>query len=64
MEVLQYRERQRLEKAKKERERREKDRAYQAIMQTMYGIEPLPPPVSTPPRKRILIHQRRCGYHN
>jgi hypothetical protein len=52
VEVLQYRERQRVEKAQKERERREKDQAYQAMMQTMYGIEPPPPPVSTPPHKK------------
>ena len=35
----------------------QKDRAYQAMMQTMYGIEPPTPPVSTPPIKRVLIHQ-------
>lgn len=54
VEVLQYRERQRLEKALKERERIEKDRAYQAYMQTRYGIEPPPPPVSTPPHKKDI----------
>ena len=52
VEVLQYRERQRIEKAQKERERREKDRTHQAMMQTMYGIEPPTPPVSTPPHKK------------
>ena len=52
VEVLQYRERQRIEKAHKEREKREKDQAYQAMIQTMYGIEPPPPPVSTPPHKK------------
>ena len=52
VEVLQYRERQRAEKARKERERIEKERAYQAMMQTQYGIEPPPPPVSTPPHKK------------
>ena len=53
IEVLQYRSQQRIEKAKKERERREKAVQRQAYMQTMYGIDPPPvSSVSTPPYKR------------
>ncbi|MEM9272258.1 MAG: DUF3854 domain-containing protein [Cyanobacteria bacterium P01_F01_bin.143] len=40
IEVLQYREQQRKEKAKKEQERREKAARHQARMETLYGIEP------------------------
>ena len=53
IEVLQYRSEQRIEKAKKEQERREKAARHQARMQTLYGIEPTPAPsVATPPDKR------------
>lgn len=52
IEVLQYRSQQRIEKAKRERERQEKSAQHQAYMQTLYGIEPPVPSVSTPPHKR------------
>ena len=54
VEVLQYRERQRIEKAEREREIEEKNRLRQAMMQSMYGIEPPPPTVTTPPLKRDI----------
>ncbi len=55
LEVLQYREQQRKEKAQRERERQAKAAAHQARMQSLYGIAPPPPPtVSTsPPKKGI-----------
>ncbi|MGB5710008.1 MAG: plasmid replication protein, CyRepA1 family [Waterburya sp.] len=53
IEVLQYRSEQRIEKAKKERERQEKSAQHQAYMQSMYGIEPPESSsVSTSPHKR------------
>ena len=53
IEVLQYREQQRKEKAQREQERIEKAARHQARMQTLYGIEPPPAPaVATPPDKR------------
>ncbi len=52
VEVLQYRERQRLEKAKREQESYEKARRHQARMKSLYGIEPPQASVSTPLHKR------------
>ena len=54
VEVLQYRERQRIEKAEREREIEEKNRLYQARMQTQYGIAPPNTSVATPPLKRDI----------
>ncbi|MGB5714164.1 MAG: bifunctional DNA primase/helicase, partial [Waterburya sp.] len=54
VEVLQYRERQRIEKAEKEREIQEQKRIHQAMMQSSYGIDPPPPTVTTPPLKRDI----------
>ena len=52
VEVLQYRERQRIEKAQAEREIKEENRLHQAMMQSQYGIDPPPSTVTTPPLKR------------
>ncbi len=52
VEVLQYRERQRIEKAQVEREIQEKNRIHQARMQALYGIDPPGASVVTPPKKR------------
>ena len=54
IEVLQYRERQRIEKAEREREIQEETRLYQARMQSQYGIDPPKPTVTTPPPKRDI----------
>ena len=54
IDVLQYREQQRIEKAQKEREFQEKARIHQAKMQTMYGIDPPNASVATPPHKRDI----------
>lgn len=54
VEVLQYRERQRIEKAQAVREIEEKNRLHQARMQSQYGIEPPPPTVTSPPQKRDI----------
>ena len=54
VEVLQYRERQRIEKAEREREIEEQNRIHQAMMQSQYGIDPPPPTVTTPPLKRDI----------
>ena len=54
VEVLQYRERQRREKAGREQEFQENAQKHQAKMQSLYGIEPPQPTVSTPPDKRDI----------
>ncbi|MGB5634768.1 MAG: plasmid replication protein, CyRepA1 family [Waterburya sp.] len=54
VEVLQYRERQRSSKAEREWEIEEKNRIYQAIMQSQYGISPPDSTVTTPPLKRDM----------
>ena len=59
VEVLQYRERQRIEKAQAEREIQEQNRIYQAMMQSQYGIDPPPPTVTTPPLKRDIYPLER-----
>ncbi len=51
IDVLQYREQQRIEKDLKEQERKEKSRIHQALMQTLYGLEPPSDSISTPPIK-------------
>ncbi len=51
VEVLEYREQERIERAKKEQERQEKARRHQARMQSLYGIAPPKDSVSTPPLK-------------
>ncbi|HEY9772165.1 MAG TPA: plasmid replication protein, CyRepA1 family [Coleofasciculaceae cyanobacterium] len=51
IEVLQYRIKQREEKAKRELEQQEKNREHQAMMQVQYGIDPPVDIVSTPPNK-------------
>jgi hypothetical protein len=51
LEVLQYRIKQREEKARKELERQQQNREHQTRMQTQYGIEPPLKPVDTPPDK-------------
>ncbi len=59
IEVLQYRQQQRIEKAERERERREEQEQYQQRMQAQYGIEPPPDSVSTPPIKRDIYTLER-----
>ena len=54
VEVLQYRERQRREKAERERSIEEQNSIHQATMQSQYGIEPPAPTVTTPPLKRDI----------
>ena len=54
VEVLQYRERQRKEKAEREQEFQEQAQRHQAKMQSLYGIEPPQPTVSTPPDKKDI----------
>ena len=54
VEVLQYRERQRREKAERERQFQENAQKHQARMQSLYGIEPPQPSVSTSPQKRDI----------
>ncbi len=54
VEVLQYRERQRIEKAEREREIEEQNRIHQAMMQSQYGIDPPDSTVTTPPLKRDI----------
>ena len=52
VEVLQYRERQRIEKAERQREIEEQNRIHQAVIQSQHGIEQLEPLVASPPLKR------------
>ena len=59
IDVLHYREQQRIEKAQKEREFTEKARIHQAKMQTQYGIAPPKPSVVTPPLKRDIYPLER-----
>ena len=59
VEVLQYRERQRIEKAEREREIQEQKRIHQAMMQSQYGIDPPEPSVTTPPLKRDMYPLER-----
>ncbi|MGK7950259.1 MAG: bifunctional DNA primase/helicase, partial [Xenococcaceae cyanobacterium] len=54
VEVLEYRERQRREKAERERAIEENNRQHQARMQSLYGIDPPSGAVSTPPLKRDI----------
>jgi hypothetical protein len=54
IEVLQYRNRQRIEKAQKEREIQEQACLHQAMMQIQYGIAPPVSSVSIPPQKRDI----------
>lgn len=54
VEVLQYRERQRIEKAERSREIEEKNRIHQLRMQSQYGIDPPSASVATPPLKRDI----------
>ncbi|MEM7756782.1 MAG: plasmid replication protein, CyRepA1 family [Cyanobacteria bacterium P01_A01_bin.40] len=54
VEVLQYRERQRIEKAERERSIEEDNRIRQAMMHSQYGIEPPSRTVTTPPLKRDI----------
>ncbi len=54
VEVLQYREQQRKEKAERERQFQENAQKHQARMQSLYGIEPPQPSVSTSPHKRDI----------
>ncbi|MGV2829340.1 hypothetical protein [Myxosarcina sp. GI1(2024)] len=58
VEVLQYREQQRIEKAQAEQEIKEENRIYQDRMQTQYGIDPPLPTVTTPPEKRDIYPLR------
>ncbi len=51
VEVLEYREQQRIERAKKKQEQQEKARRHQAKMQSLYRIDPPKTSVSTPPLK-------------
>ena len=72
LEVLQYRVKQREQKAEKEIERQQQNREYQARMQTQYGIEPPLKPVDTPPNKegiytlgdRMDTENNRVYLHN
>jgi Domain of unknown function (DUF3854)/Origin of replication binding protein len=54
VEVLQYRERQRIEKAEREREIEEQNRIRQTMMRSQYGIDPPDSTVTTPPLKRDI----------
>ena len=54
VEVLQYRERQRIEKAEREKEIESQNRIQRARMQSQYGIVPPEPTVTTPPLKRDI----------
>ncbi|NJK58651.1 MAG: DUF3854 domain-containing protein [Pleurocapsa sp. SU_5_0] len=54
VEVLQYRERQRIERAEREREIQEQNRINQAIIHSQYGIEQPDSTVTTPPLKRDI----------
>ena len=54
VEVLQYRERQRIEKAEREREIEGQNLNHQAMMQLQYGIAPPESTVTTPPLKRDI----------
>ena len=54
IEVLQYREQQRIEKAQKERQKAEERERYRVMMQSQYGIAPPEPSVATPPKKRDI----------
>ena len=54
VEVLQYRERQRIEKAEREQEIESQNRIRQARMQSQYGIDLPTASVATPPLKRDI----------
>jgi len=54
--VLAHRQAKRVEKETREQELRERIRRHQAAMQLLYGVDPPPPPVSTPP-------QNGCNQH-
>ncbi len=59
VEALEYRERQRREKAERERAIEESNRLHQARMQSLYGIAPPSSSVSTPPLKRDIYPLKR-----
>jgi hypothetical protein len=54
VEVLEYREQQRIEKAEREREIESEHRLQSATMHSQYGIDPPLPTVTTPPLKRDI----------
>jgi hypothetical protein len=54
--VLAHREAKRVEKETREQELRERMQRYQAAMQSLYGVDPPPPPVSTPPSNGCNKH--------
>ena len=54
IDVLQYREQQRKARAQKEQEWQSQAKLHQARMQSLYGIDPPKPSVSTPPLKRDI----------
>jgi hypothetical protein len=54
--VLAHRAYKRVEKETREQELRERMRRYQAAMQSRYGVDPPPPPVSTPPEQGSNQH--------
>jgi hypothetical protein len=54
VEVLEYREQQRIEKAEREREIESSHRLQSARMHSQYGIDPPLPTVTTPPLKRDI----------
>ncbi len=70
VEILEYREGQRQEKADRERERREEQARYQASMESLYGIDPPAAAVSTPPKKeasntlRVGVDTNSNSYEN
>ena len=54
IDVLQHREQQRMDQLQQELERKEKSLIHQSRMQTLYGIDPPNPSISTPPIKRDI----------
>jgi hypothetical protein len=54
--VLAHRSSKRVEKEKREEDLRERQRRYQAAMQSRYGVAPPSPPVSTPPDNGSTQH--------
>jgi hypothetical protein len=54
--VLAHREAKRVEKEKREEDLRERQRCYQAAMQSRYGVAPPSPLVSTPPDNGSTQH--------
>jgi hypothetical protein len=60
IEVLQYRIKQREEKAKKEQEQQEKNQLHQAMMLSQYGIESSKKSVSAPPHKEGIYTLGEC----